>query len=148
MITQTMISPTTTMERVRDSVDRLFDSMLPAVVRTFNMNATHDGPAMNILEDDLNVYIETELPGVTLDDIELTITNDVLKVAGSRNLDIPSDTTTLRQERVDFSFERMITPPASIEIDAVEAVMRNGVLTVTLPKSEESRTRRISVAQG
>ena len=147
MTTQTMSTPTTAIGRVRDGVDRLFDSMLPAVARTFNMISAHEGPEINMLEDDFNVYIETELPGVTLDDIELTITNDVLTVAGSRDIDVPADTSVLRRERADFSFERTIRLPSMIEIDAVEATMRHGVLTVTLPKSEESRTRHVSVTQ-
>jgi len=136
-----------TMGRVRDGVDRLFDSMLPAVARTFNMISAHDGPAMNMLEDDSNIYIETELPGVTLEDIELTITNDVLTMTGTRDVEVPADTSVIRQERAEFSFERTIGLPSMIEIDSVEATMCNGVLTVTLPKSEESRTRHVSVTR-
>ena len=147
MTVRTMNTTTRTMDRVRDGVDRLFESMLPAVTRTFNTISGIDGPAVNMLEDDSNIYIESEMPGVTLEDIELTITNDVLTIAGSRELDVPTETSIVRRERSEFSFERAIALPSMIEVDAVEATMRDGVLTITLPKSQECRTRHIRVTQ-
>ncbi len=148
MTQQTLTTNTTTMNRMRDGFDRLFDSMLPTFARTLGVQSTNGGPAMNIIEDDVNIYVETELPGIVLEDIELSVTNDVLTIAGSRVLSVEDDTTVLRRERVDYNFERSISIPVSVELDRTSAEVRNGVLTVTLPKSETSRTRRIVVAQG
>lgn len=148
MTQQTLTTNTTTMNRMRDGFDRLFDSMLPTFARTLGVQSTNGGPAMNIIEDDVNIYVETELPGIMLEDIELSVTNDVLTIVGSRVLSAEDDTTVLRRERVDYNFERSISIPVSVELDRTSAEVRNGVLTVTLPKSETSRTRRIVVAQG
>ncbi len=148
MTQQTLTTNTTTMNRMRDGFDRLFDSMLPAFARTLGVQSTNGGPAMNIVEDDVNIYVETELPGIELGDIELSVTNDVLTIAGSRVLSTEDETTVLRRERVDYDFERSISIPVSVELDRTAAEVRNGVLTVTLPKAETSRTRRIVVAQG
>jgi len=148
MTQQTLTTNNTTVNRMRDGFDRLFDSMLPAFARTLGVQSTIGGPAMNMIEGDMNLYVETELPGIALEDIELSVTNDVLTVAGSRVLSVDDDTVAQRRERVDYDFERSISLPMNVELDRTTAEVRNGVLTITLPKAEASRTRRIAVAQG
>lgn len=148
MTQQTLTTNSTTVNRMRDGFDRLFDSMMPAFARTLGVQSTNGGPAMNMIEDDVNLYVETELPGIALEDIELGVTGDVLTVAGSRVLSCDDDAVAQRRERVDYDFERSISLPVNVEIDRTSAVVRNGVLTITLPKAEASRTRRIAVAQG
>ena len=148
MTQQTLTTTDTTMDRMRGGIDRLFDSMLPTFARTLGVQSTLGGPAMNIIEDDVNLYVETELPGIALGDIELSVTNDVLTIAGSRVLTAEDETVAQRRERADYDFERSISIPVNVELDRTAAEIRNGVLTVTLPKAEASRTRRITVAQG
>ena len=97
MTQQTLTTNTTTMNRMRDGFDRLFDSMLPTFARTLGVQSTNGGPAMNIIEDDVNIYVETELPGIMLEDIELSVTNDVLTIVGSRVLSAEDDTTVFAQ---------------------------------------------------
>jgi HSP20 family protein len=124
----------------------MFDSMLPAFARSLGLQA--GSPAVNMIEDDVNIYVEAELPGIVLENIQLSITDEVLTLAGSRTLVVDDDLASLRQERVDYDFERTITIPTHVEVELAEAAIRNGVLTITLPKAESSRTRRIAVEQG
>jgi len=147
MNTQTMISPTNAMNRVRTGFDRLFENMIPSFVRSIGFNGTTNGPALNMLEDDDRLYVEAELPGVSLTNIDVTVADNTLTISGSRTLSTPDETSTLRQERSNFVFERSIALPMHVEIEAVVARMNNGVLTVTLPKADISRTRRIAVTQ-
>jgi len=146
MTQQTMTTPETTINRVRDGFGVLFDSMLPTLTRSLGLQS--GSPAMNMIEDDLNIYLEAELPGILLEDIQLSVTDKVLTMAGSRTIVPDDDATPIRQERVDYDFERSITIPVNVEIEHAEAEIRNGVLTITLPKAEASRTRRIAVARG
>jgi HSP20 family protein len=146
MTQQTITTPETTINRVRDGFGVLFDSMLPTFARSLGLQS--GSPAMNMIEDDLNIYLEAELPGILLEDIELSVTDEVLTIAGSRTIVADDDVSPLRQERMDYDFERSITIPVNVEIERAEAEIRNGVLTITLPKAEASRTRRIAVARG
>lgn len=146
MNTKTVLSPTYAMNRVRDGFDRLFDSMIPSFARTIGLSeGAQGGPALNVVEDDDRIYVEAELPGVSMDDIDVAVADSILTISGSRTLSSPEDVNALRQERGNFLFERSIAIPANVKIDEVEARMQNGVLKVTLPKAEQSRTRRVAV---
>ena len=148
MNTQALLSPNNAMNRVRYGVDRLFESMVPSFVRNIGLSdSTLSGPALNVIEDDNRLFVEAELPGVALSDIEITVADNTLTISGSRTLSNLDDANALRQERGDFVFERSLALPTQVEVDAVEARMNNGVLRVTLPKVVESRTRRIAVTQ-
>ncbi|MDG2200133.1 MAG: Hsp20/alpha crystallin family protein [Phycisphaerales bacterium] len=148
MNTQALLTPNNAMNRVRYGVDRLFESMVPSFVRNIGLSdSTLSGPALNVIEDDNRLYVEAELPGVALSDIEITVADNTLTISGSRTLSSLEDANALRQERGDFVFERSVTLSTQVEVDAVEARMTNGVLRVTLPKVIESRTRRIAVTQ-
>jgi len=148
MNTQALLTPNNAMNRVRYGVDRLFESMVPSFVRNMGLSdSTLSGPALNVIEDDNRLFVEAELPGVALSDIEITVADNTLTISGSRTLSNLDDANALRQERGDFVFERSLALPTQVEVDAVEARMTNGVLRVTLPKVLESRTRRIAVTQ-
>jgi len=148
MNTQALLTPNNAMNRVRYGVDRLFESMVPSFVRNIGLSdSTLSGPALNVIEDDNRLFVEAELPGVALSDIEITVADNTLTISGSRTLSNLDDANALRQERGDFVFERSLALPTQVEVDAVEARMTNGVLRVTLPKVLESRTRRIAVTQ-
>jgi HSP20 family protein len=148
MNTQALLTPNNAMNRVRYGVDRLFESMVPSFVRNIGLSdSTLSGPALNVIEDDNRMFVEAELPGVALSDIEITVADNTLTISGSRTLSNLDDANALRQERGDFVFERSVTLSTQVEVDAVEARMTNGVLRVTLPKVLESRTRRIAVTQ-
>ena len=148
MNTQALLTPNNAMNRVRYGIDRLFDTMVPSFVRNIGLtDEALTGPALNLIEDDDRLYVEAELPGVAMDDLEITVADDTLTISGSRSLSTPDDATALRQERGDLVFERSLGLPMQVEVDGVEARMTNGVLRITLPKASTSRTRRISVTQ-
>jgi HSP20 family protein len=124
-------------------MDRLFDAVLSPVFASPSAAARAGFPAFNAWEDSQNVYLEAEIPGVPMDQLEITVQGDELTVKGQRPA--PKNESFVRQERWHGSFERTLTLPAPIEADKVNATLTNGVLTVTLPKAESARARKIQV---
>lgn len=99
-------------------------------------------PPLNLSNDEDNIYVRAELPGVDIDDIELTLTNKTLVLKGERSAPHGKH---YRQERATGVFHRVINISTPVDREAVSAAMVDGVLTVTLPKSEEIKPRSINI---
>lgn len=102
-------------------------------------------PALNLWEDAQNVHVEAEMPGVKIEQIEISVSGDQLTLRGERKLEEKSGITCHRRERDFGTFTRVVRLPAPIDAGRVEASLKNGVLTITLPKSEHAKPRRIEV---
>jgi HSP20 family protein len=128
--------------RMFDEMNRLFDA---AVADTFTAPAVAY-PPMNLWEDDDHFYAEAEMPGLKLDDIQVTVTQgDQLTISGERKPDTTDGCVWHRQECGHGRFSRTVTLPAIVDVDMIEASYDAGVLTLTLPKSEKAKPRRIAV---
>lgn len=129
---------------IAHEMDRLFESMAaPRTLPAFRSRWAF--PALNVWEDDQNLYVEGELPGINREDLEVSVAGDQLVIKGQRRLDLPEQATALRRERLVGSFERSISLPAAIHAERVEANLREGILWITLPKTEGCQPRRIEV---
>jgi HSP20 family protein len=103
-------------------------------------------PAINVWENDSAVFAEAELPGVSQDQLEIYVTDgDQLTVQGERKPAEHASGTWHRRERGFGKFSRTLTLPANVDAEKVEARIENGVLHITLPKSEAARPRKIAV---
>ncbi|MDB5291807.1 MAG: Hsp20/alpha crystallin family protein [Phycisphaerales bacterium] len=102
-------------------------------------------PGVNIWEDGDNAYIEAELPGVTMDDIEVDVVGDEVMIKGERKIPDEPGGVYRRRERAAGCFSRRVTLPWEVDPDKVEATLQNGVLTIKLPKSEAARPRKVPV---
>ena len=98
------------------------------------------GFAVDLYEDKDNTYVRAELPGVDRKDISVEMVDDYLTLSGSRKAFGADGKET---ESVEFS--RSITVPEAVQADKIAAAYENGVLTVTLPKREEAKPRKITV---
>ena len=102
--------------------------------------------AANICETEDTLYVESELPGVTLSDIELKIVGRKLSIKISRNYPKEQKQGEFRRrERAMGSFNRVIELPTDIYPDNVEAMLRNGILTILLPKMEAGKSTNVIV---
>ncbi len=129
------------MERLRREMNRLFTTW-PRQAR----GATASGyPAMNVWTDEDSAVVTAELPGVVLDDIDITVDDDVLTLRGSRKPDEVEGATYHRQERRYGSFLRTFRLPFRVDAAKVEASFAKGVLRVALPRAEEDKPRKINV---
>src|SRR5690606_21420600 len=106
-----------------------------------------NSPAMGVHQTDDTIETTAELPGVREEDIELTVDDGVLTLRGEKK-STRTDEERGYSERSYGTFERRLTLPSNIEEDACKADFKDGVLTITLPKSEKSRSRRIPLGQG
>lgn len=103
-------------------------------------------PALRVWEQDHDLYVEAELPGVELDQLEIFVTGgNQLTIKGGRRLPTVDKATEHRQERLVGSFVRSLTLPAPVDDAKVEAKLEHGVLTLKLPKQEEAKPRRITI---
>ena len=103
-------------------------------------------PPMNVWEDEENVYLEAELPGMQLEHLEIFGSEgDQLTIQGERVSPRMEKAAWHRQERAFGKFHRTLTLPFPVDFDRVEARLENGVLLVKLPKREEAKPRRIAV---
>lgn len=136
--------------RMSREMDRLFESLAPAVPGAAERSKGRIAPPVNLWQDDANFYAEAELPGVSAEDLEITAHGDTLTIKGTRQPahDAQSAPEMIRAERFHGSFERTLTLPVEIDAEKVDASLKNGVLTVTLPKAQAVLPRTIAVNAG
>lgn len=110
------------------------------------MGAERAFPPVNIYETPEAVQVEFEVPGVSMDDLDLSITGGsvTLKVKRQIEGDIPPEKYYVR-ERWRGEFGRNVTVPGRVDSTKASASYRNGILAVTIPKAEEARPKRITV---
>ncbi len=134
------------MSRLHDEMNRLFDRWSGRQNGGGRMAAGSMYPPLNVWEDEDHLYVEAELPGFDLSDLEIYVTGEnQLNIKGERKEPELKGGTWHRQERGHGGFSRMIGLPGNVNADKVSAEFKHGVLTVTLPKSEEVKPRRIEV---
>ena len=130
--------------RFRGDMDRLFDNFLedfPAA-RPFGRRTF---PAINVWEEGDKLYAEAEVPGLSMDDLEVFVQGDELSVKGERKEVEAEGVTYHRRERGVGKFSRVLHLPVEIDADKVAATLRHGVLTITLPKAQAVLPGKIEV---
>ena len=140
-------------ERARIQMDRLFAQALGLHGQWQSATGASTpawAPALDIAERTDAYLVTVELPGVKLDDLEITLEDGLLTIQGERHFanDSSSEEQFHRVERSSGAFRRAITLPAHVEADAVEASMEDGVLRILVPKAEEAKPKRIQVMPG
>jgi HSP20 family protein len=133
-------------------LNRLFEDMwrgfdLPMLGEDERLRAMT--PTMDVAEDDDEIRLSVELPGMDEEDIEVLLSDDVLTIKGEKKAETEkSDKTHSYRERTYGSFRRSLPLEANIRTDKIDAHFDKGVLTITLPKIEEAKrkTRKIPVS--
>ena len=130
---------------LRDELNSLFNLPFWA---NFNRQDLISGwsPVLDLYVNNDNVVAVLELPGLRKEDIEISLHDGTLTIAGERKSSSSNGEKVERTERYVGSFRRSITLPAQVDANKVGATYRDGILTVTLPKAEEAKPRRIQVA--
>jgi len=133
---------------LRDAMDRLFQDSYVRPKRIVKREGHAELP-VDLWEDDESIHVVARVPGQDADDLDITITAGVLTIRGR----FPSDIE--REDSKDWcwycnelwygSFERVINLSSKVQVDKVEAVFKNGVLRLTIPKVEEVKPRTIKV---
>jgi HSP20 family protein len=101
---------------------------------------------MNVRKQDNNYQITAEIPGVNVDEIDLTVQGDTLTIKGERRPDVVGDNASYhRRERSHGAFQRSVTLPEKVNADGIGANYKNGVLIISLPLDEATGPRKIAV---
>jgi len=130
-------------------LDRLFDEMVRgAFDRPFGgeHRVSSWSPSMEIYEADDEILVEAELPGIEAGDLDVHVENNVLTIRGERKIE--DDASRGRPHRQEFfygTFMRTIALPTTIDQEKVKAELKDGVLRIQLPKSEQTRARQIQI---
>lgn len=130
----------------RKEVDRLFDDFLRGNLPSLGLGrSVAVWPNLELSETDQEIRLTAEVPGMSDKDVELLIEDGVLTVRGEKKSET-DDKDRGYSERYYGRFERRVSLPSSVDEEGVSAVFRDGVLTVTLPKSANAeRGRRIPI---
>lgn len=106
-------------------------------------------PALDVEEDEDGFTIHVELPGVKAEDVDVSLEENILTIAGERRFYDEREANGFRRiERHFGRFHRAVRLPDRVQADGVNASYRDGMLTITVPKAEESKPRRIEVTSG
>jgi HSP20 family protein len=103
-------------------------------------------PFLNVTEDQDNFYIRSEVPGITMDELDVSVTGRNVTVSGERK--IPAEDQQVRyhrREREAGKFRRQFNLSTDIESERVEAKYRHGMLMIILPKAESAKPRKIPI---
>jgi HSP20 family protein len=130
------------LDRLRHEVDQLFNDFSVGTEPLFSRAY----PAVNVTQDGDTFYVRAEIPGVKREDLEISVVEGRLLLGGERKIDTGDKGINYhRRERDGGFFRRTIALPAKVEPDKVSATVKNGVLVIALPKSEETKARKITV---
>ena len=139
--------PLTAFEDMRGEVERVLDACGRGNGYR-SITRTRAYPAVNVWEDDDNTFVEAEVPGMKMEDLEIEILGRSLSIKGSRAEERSDDACFHRQERIHGEFTRHLTLDTDVDTDNVKAVLKDGVLTVTMPKAASAKARKINVTNG
>lgn len=135
--------PVREMMTLREAMDRLFDD---AFTRPIASNVGASMPAIDLYQTADEVVVKAALPGLKADDVQITVTNDVLTLRGEFKWENGQQEATyhIREQRYG-SFERSVPLPVDVQTDNARADFQNGVLTITLPKAESVKPKTINI---
>jgi len=132
------------LQQLQGEMNRVFERWGENGGRMLGLNAGY--PAVNVWEQDEAVFVEAELPGLDLKDLEIYVTGgNQLTIKGERKQPTFEKGAWHRQERGFGAFSRTLTLPYPVDADKVEARFENGVLSVKLGKHEQAKPRKIQV---
>jgi len=134
------------MYQLRDEMDRLLTGFFGQPAEGSRFTNGRGQPAVNLWEDEDSLTVELEVPGVASDQVEISVVGGELSLKIERPELKQQGVTYHRRERPVGSFTRLLRLPSDVAADQVEAELSDGVLTVTLPKAQSAKPRKIEVA--
>lgn len=128
------------------TLDRMLDDVMGSTIGTAT-NSSNFTPAIDVRANDMEVVFLYDVPGVSQDNLEITLENHVLTVKGTRRFESKEDEQVMLG-RAYGSFSRSFTLPDSVDESQLSADLANGVLTIRIPKHEKAQPRKIQIGAG
>ncbi len=142
--------PAAELNSIQNEMNRLFNSLFDTPVRAASTEPTRRWvPAMDLIETEDHYVLRADLPGLSEQDVNIEFESNVLTVSGERRSEHTEHKQGYRRvERAYGSFSRSLTLPEGINPDAVRAHFDRGVLEVSIPKPEQIKPRKVTIAVG
>ncbi len=132
------------LEKVRNEMDKMFRGVsaeMPWIPRATVY------PALNVSEDEDNIYVRAEIPGVKPEDLDISIEGETLTLKGERQEQTPDKKFSYHRHEIETGrFSRALALPTRIDSEKIEASYRNGIIKITLPKAAEVKPKKIGVS--
>lgn len=135
------------MLNIQREINRLFDGLFRGGAQeSTDLLASTWSPSVDIAEHDNDYVVRVELPGVSKDDVKITMQDNILTIRGEKKQEKESkDLNYHRIERSYGAFQRSFALPTTVKSDRIDAVYKDGILELVLPKSEASKPKQIDV---
>ena len=127
---------------VRSELDRVFDDVFGGLVPGLRTSGAGWVPSLDVRESDDEITVQAEIPGVSAEDFDISVIDDVLSISGEEKGD-----NFYRKERRFGSFRRSIVLPAAVDTEKISAEYDRGVLMVRLAKIEKAVPKKIQVKE-
>lgn len=145
------------MTTLNNRVSALFADPLRSVLREFDRDSSWNGEAngtvlqkiapISLWEDDSSIYMEMDVPSLTIEDLEVTIEKGKLRICGQRPAaDRPSG--TFHEERYFGQFERYVALSDWVDPSSIDASLNNGVLCIKFSKRPEQKRQKVAITAG
>lgn len=139
-------SPLKELEEIRKEMDRLFEEFLSPVRRRTVRTEGIISPNVDIFEKEGAIFVHVELPGVSKENLDLTITDDRLIIKGEiKRPEGVKEEDYVINERLYGPFTRTITIPVDVDKSSVKANLKDGILEIVMVRKEESRPKEIKI---
>ena len=139
--------PIRELDSLQGDMNRLFDRFFEG--RAGNATSRRWVPAMDLVETDDHLVLRGDLPGMTEDDVDIEIKDNVLTVSGERKAEHEDKGEGYhRVERAFGSFSRSLSLPRGVDPEQIDASFTNGVLEVRIPKPAEAKPTRVQIGKG
>ena len=133
------------MDLLRSRMNRRFTDFGRAYGEEYGWPVINATPRTNLYDSGGQMKLIAEVPGISKEELNIRIQGNYLELSGTRKADSPKGYKAHRVERGTSSFSRSFTLPAEVDAERVEAVLKEGILTLVLPKAEAARPRQISI---
>jgi HSP20 family protein len=132
---------------LREAMDRLFNDAFTRPLSIMREGgSTWSSPAIDMYQTDNDVVVKAALPGLKPDDVQISVHDDVLTIRGeTKHEDEKKEQSWHIRERGWGAFERSVMLPSGVIADRANADFENGILTITLPKSEKAKPKTITI---
>jgi len=139
-------TPNEHLSQLREEIDRLFETPFADFNR---MGEFFNGwaPSLDLTEDKDNLIATVEIPGLTKENLDVSVHEGVLNISGERVRAKENENDEAhRRERLYGRFHRSISLPKPVKVESIKATYRDGILTVTMPKTEQAKPRQVEVS--
>jgi HSP20 family protein len=134
---------------MRETVGRVFETFLEPLARIappdMRIPVRRFTPRVDVIEEDDAIRVEVEAPGMNPEDLSVSVSGDFLVIRGEKKAETRECVGVHCSERAYGAFRRSIPLPVDVDSDKVDAIFKNGILSITLPKSGDAATRKVKI---